>query len=100
MGAAGTAGQDQTHVPNNRSRRSGLPKPVPKPLPRKGPQPGDRVNVEIVANDNAQVTVKVLDGQGEEVRFRQSYYPGQPGEKRKMKVRAVDAQGKITQVAP
>ena len=77
-----------------------LPKPIPKPPPRKGPQPGDRVNVEIVANDNAQVTVKVLDGQGEEVRFRQSYYPGRPGEKRKMKVRAVDAQGKITQVAP
>lgn len=77
-----------------------LPKPTPKPSPRKGPQPGDRVNVEIVANDNAQVTVKVLDGQGEEVRFRQSYYPGRPGEKRKMKVRAVDAQGKITQVAP
>ena len=77
-----------------------LPKPVPKPPPRKGPQPGDRVNVEIVANDNAQVTVKVLDGQGEEVRFRQSYYPGRPGEKRKMKIRAVDAQGKITQVAP
>ena len=77
-----------------------LPKPVPKPSPRKGPQPGDRVNVEIVANDNAQVTVKVLDGQGEEVQFRQSYYPGRPGEKRKMKIRAVDAQGKITQVAP
>lgn len=77
-----------------------LPKPVPKPPPRKGPRPGDRVNVEIVANDNAQVTVKVLDGQGEEVRFRQSYYPGRPGEKKKLKVRAVDAQGKITQVAP
>ena len=77
-----------------------IPKPTPKPSPRKGPQPGDRVNVEIVANDNAQVTVKVLDGQGEEVKFRQPYYPGQPGEKRKMKVRAVDAQGRITQVAP
>ena len=77
-----------------------LPKPASKPPPRQGPRPGDRVNVEIVANDNAQVTVKVLDGQGEEVRFRQPYYPGRPGEKRKMKVRAVDAQGKITQVAP
>ena len=77
-----------------------LPKPAPKPLPRQGPQPGDRVNVEIVANANAQVTVKVLDGQGEEVRFRQPYYPGRPGERRKMKVRAVDAQGKITQVSP
>ena len=76
------------------------PKPAPKPSPRKGPQPGDRVSVEIVANDNAQVTVKVLDGQGEVVRFRQGYYPGRPGEKRKMKVRKVDAQGKITQVAP
>ena len=77
-----------------------LPKPTSKPPPRQGPRPGDRVNVEIVANDNAQVTVKVLDGQGEEVRFRQPYYPGRPGEKRKMKVRAVDVQGKITQVAP
>lgn len=76
------------------------PKPAPKPSPCKGPQPGDRVNVEIVANDNSQVTVKVLDGQGEVVRFRQGYYPGRPGEKRKMKVRKVDAQGKITQVAP
>lgn len=28
------------------------------------------------------------------------YYPGRPGKKRKMKVRKVDAQGKITQVAP
>ncbi len=77
-----------------------LPKPASKPPPRQGSRPGDRVNVEIVANDNAQVTVKVLDGQGEEVRFRQPYYPGRPGEKRKMKVRAVDSQGKITQVAP
>ena len=77
-----------------------LPKPTSKPPPLQGPRPGDRVNVEIVANDNAQVTVKVLDGQGEEVRFRQPYYPGRPGEKRKMKVRAVDSQGKITQVAP
>ena len=77
-----------------------LPKPAPEPPPRKGPQPGDRVNVEIVANDNAQVAVKVLDNQGEEVRFRQSYYPGRPGTRTKMKVRKVDAQGKITQVAP
>ena len=77
-----------------------LPKPTSKLPPRQGPRPGDRVNVEIVANDNAQVTVKVLDGQGEEVRFRQPYHPGRPGEKRKMKVRAVDSQGKITQVAP
>ena len=76
------------------------PKPAPQPPPRKGPRPGTRVNVEIVANDNSQVTVKVLDGQGEEVRFRQRYYRGRPGEKRKMKVRAVNAQGKITQVAP
>ncbi len=77
-----------------------IPKPAPKPPPRKGPQPGDRVNVEIVANDNAQVVVKVLDNQGEEVRFRQSYYPGRPGTRKKMKVRKVDAQGRITQVAP
>lgn len=77
-----------------------IPKPDPKPPPPKGPQPGDRVNVEIVANDNTHVTVKVLDGQGEEVRFRQSYYPGQPGEKVRMRVRAVNAQGRITQVAP
>lgn len=77
-----------------------IPKPAPKPPPRKGPQPGDRVNVEIVANDNAQVVVKVLDNQGEEVRFRQSYYPGRPGTRTKMKVRKVDAQGRITQVAP
>ena len=77
-----------------------LPKPAPKPPPRKGPQPGDRVNVEIVANDNAQVVVKVLDNQGEEVRLRQSYYPKRPGTRTKMKVRKVDAQGRITQVAP
>ena len=77
-----------------------IPKPTPKPPPRKGPQPGDRVNVEIVANDNAQVVVKVLDNQGEEIRFRQSYYPKRPGTRTKMKVRKVDAQGKITQVAP
>ena len=77
-----------------------IPKLAPKPPPRKGPQPGDRVNVEIVANDNAQVVVKVLDNQGEEVRFRQSYYPGRPGTRKKMKVRKVDAQGRITQVAP
>ena len=77
-----------------------IPKPTPKPPPRKGPQPGDRVNVEIVANDNAQVVVKVLDNQGEEIRFRQSYYPKRPGTRTKMKVRKVDAQGRITQVAP
>lgn len=77
-----------------------IPKPAPKPPPRKGPQPGDRVNVEIVANDNAQVVVKVLDNQGEEIRFRQSYYPRRPGTRTKMKVRKVDAQGRITQVAP
>lgn len=77
-----------------------IPKPAPKPPPRKGPQPGDRVNVEIVANDNAQVVVKVLDNQGEEIRFRQSYYPKRPGTRTKMKVRKVDAQGRITQVAP
>ena len=77
-----------------------IPKPAPKPPPRKGPQPGDRVNVEIVANDNAQVVVKVLDNQGEEIRFRQSYYPKRPGTRTKVKVRKVDAQGKITQVAP
>lgn len=77
-----------------------IPKPAPKPPPRKGPQPGDRVNVEIVANDNAQVVVKVLDNQGEEIRFRQSYYPKRPGTRTKVKVRKVDAQGRITQVAP
>lgn len=76
------------------------PKPAPKPPPSKGPQPGDHVNVEIVANDNTQVVVKVLDNQGEEVQFRQSYYPGRPRTRTKMKVRKVDAQGRITQVAP
>ena len=59
-----------------------LPKPASKPPPRQGPRPGDRVNVEIVANDNAQVTVKVLDGQGEEVRFPAALLSGPTGRKK------------------
>ena len=77
-----------------------FPKLAPKPPPRKGPKPGDRVNVEILANDKSQVTVRVLGSQGEEVRFRQPYYPGRPGDRRKLKVRRVDAQGRITMVGP
>ena len=72
----------------------------PKPTPSKGPQPGDRVNVEIVANENAQVVVKVLDNQGEEVQFRQNHYPSQPGTRARLRVIRVDAQGRITQVVP
>ena len=77
-----------------------FPKMTPKPPPRKGPKPGDRVNVEILSNDKSQVTVRVLGSQGEEVRFRQPYYPGRPGERKKLKVRRVDAQGRITMVGP
>ena len=96
----GRSGSEQEPPPERPPQQIRFPKPAPKPPSRQGPRPGDRVNVEIVANDNAQVTVKVLDGQGEVVRFRQGYYPGRPGEKKKMKVRAVNAQGRITQVAP
>ena len=94
-GRSWPARRPATPLPKSRFR-----KPSPKPPPRKGPKPGSRVNVEILANDNAQVEVRVLDGQGEVLRFRQSYYPGQPGDRKKLKVRKVNAQGRITQVGP
>ena len=72
------------------------PAPAPKPKPTKSPK---RVNVEVVANDDIWVTVKVLDNQDEELRFKQPYYPLQPGQTTKLKVRQVD-KGRITQVAP
>ena len=56
--------------------------------------------VKIVANDNAQVVVKVLDNQGEEVQFQQGYYPRRPGTRATMRVGKVNAQGRITQVVP
>ncbi len=71
----------------------------PAPAPQ-GPKQGDRVNVEIVANDGTWVTVKLLDNQDEELRFQKPYYPGRPGQTTRMKVGRVDAQGRITQVTP
>jgi CRISPR type III-A-associated RAMP protein Csm5 len=67
----------------------------------KGPQVGQRISVEIVANDNRKVTVRVLDNQDEELSFNISYYPQKTGAKVKMRIVGVDAStGRITRLAP
>ena len=96
----GHGGPDSEPHPAPSLQKLKFPAPAPPVAVPQGPKPGDRVNVEIVANNGTWVTVKVLNNQNEELRFKQPHYPIQPGQTTKLKVRQVDAQGRIMQVTP
>ena len=66
---------------------------------------GDKINVKILkkegSNLRSKVTVKLMTNNHEEITFESPYYPGEVGEKRKVRVTSVDNDtGKITKVVP
>ena len=62
----------------------------------KGPRRGERVAAEVVSNDGQRVTVRLQTG--EEVVVKRAYFPPKAGQKIKVKVDAVNAEGKVTKV--
>lgn len=88
-------------------RRAEPPPVIPKSLPRPEPQPpktrykvGDQVAAEVLSNDNRTVRVRLLEANGEELKFDRAYYPRKQGERTKVKIVKMDAAGKVTRVAP
>ena len=72
-----------------------------QPKPQVKVREGQRVNAEVISNDDRTVAVRLIDNQNEEVKFQQSAYPHKPGAKVKVKVDRVDQRtGRITRVRP
>ena len=72
-----------------------------QPKPQVKVREGQRVNAEVISNDDRTVAVRLIDNQNEEVKFQQSAYPYKPGAKVKVKVDRVDQRtGRITRVRP
>lgn len=73
--------------------------PTPKPEPPKV-KAGDRVNAKVLKKDGFKVTVQLQTDAREEVTFDGPYYPGQIGQVKKLRVTAVDSEGKVRKVVP
>lgn len=75
------------------------PPPVPEPEKPKV-EVGDRVNATVLKKQGSQVTVQLQTEHNEELTFEQPYYPGQVGKPVRLRVQAVDGEGKVTKVIP
>lgn len=75
------------------------PPPVPEPEKPKV-KVGDRVNATVLKKQGSQVTVQLQTEHNEELTFEQPYYPGQAGKPVRLRVQAVDGEGKVTKVIP
>ena len=73
--------------------------PTPKPEPPKV-KVGKKVNAKVLKKDGFKVTVQLQTDAREEVTFERPYYPGQIGQVKKLRVTAVDSEGKVRKVVP
>ena len=91
--------------------RTQKPKQTPKarstqtPPPAKAPEKpkvkvGNRVNATILKKDGMKVTVQLQTDNNEEVVFERPYYPGMVGAQIKVRVLAVNKDGKVKEVIP
>lgn len=61
---------------------------------------GDRVNATILKKDGFKVMVRLHTDYNEEVGFERPYYPGAVGAQIKVRVQAVNEDGRVTNVIP
>ena len=82
------------------------PNPPMPPDPRPEPESpqvkaGDKVSATVLKNDGTKVTVRLETDAREEVTFERPYYPGQIGQEiKRLRVIAVDRDGKVSKVVP
>ncbi len=75
----------------------------PPPMELESPQvkAGDKVSATVLKNDGTKVTVRLETDAREEVTFERPYYPGQIGQEiKRLRVIAVDREGKVSKVVP
>ena len=93
-------------VPPDKSEQSASKKPPMPPDPRPEPESpqvkaGDKVSATVLKNDGTKVTVRLETDAREEVTFERPYYPGQIGQEiKRLRVIAVDREGKVSKVVP
>ena len=91
-------------------RRPQAPQQTPEPRSIQPPQPpkepeepevrvGDRVNATVLKKDAIKVTVRLQD-ENKEIVFEYPYFRGKVGEQVRLRIVALDAEGKIKGVAP
>lgn len=92
-------------------RRPQAPQQTPEPRPIQAPQPpkepekpkvrvGGKVNATILKKDGFNVTVRLHTDHDEELVFERPYYPGAVGVQIKVRVQAVNEDGRVTDVIP
>ena len=92
-------------------RRPQEPRQTPKQRPTQTPQQpkppekpkvkaGDKVNATILKKDGFNVTVRLHTDYNEEVVFERPYYPGAVGAQIKVRVQAVNENGRVTNAIP
>ena len=84
-----TLGQNPTQTPQ-------LPKEPEKPKVKVG----DRVNATVLKKDAIKVTVRLQTDEKKEIVFEYPYFPGKIGEQVRLRIVALDPEGKIKKVAP